>query len=70
MLSNEEKREMLGDAASETRREDFRRAREKYPRRDQRETLDEYIEFLDSVQEIFGPFEISTRPTITKANKL
>ena len=67
MLSDEEKREMLKDVKSKTRREHFRFARKKdFPPY----SLDEYILFLNSVQKIFGPFKISKQPTITKFNKL
>jgi len=33
-------------------------------------SLDEYLLFLQDIQKIFKPFEISSRPTITKNNKL
>ena len=67
MLSNEEKREMLEDAKSKSRKKDFQFAKE-YPEKPQ--SLDEYINFLDSVQVIFGPFGISKYPTITQSNRL
>lgn len=67
MLSDKEKKEMLLDARSKRRRENFRFVRTKgsisY-------SLDEFISFLNSVQRIFGPFKISKHPTITKFNKL
>lgn len=67
MLSEEEKREMLEDAESAKRRENFRVGRE---RPSPPESLDEYISFLQSVQKLFGPFKISQQPTIASANKL
>lgn len=66
MLSEEEKREMLEDAKSAARREHFRTAK-----KDLRPcTFDEYIEFLNSIQKIFGAFKISTTPTPTSFNRL
>lgn len=67
MLSNEEKREILKDAKSKSRQKHFRFAK-KYSEKPQ--SLEEYINFLDSVQIIFSPFTISQRPTVTKLNKL
>ena len=67
MLSNEEKREMLEDAKSKERRQDFRFAKNKeYPFF----SLDEYLLFLNDIQKIFGAFKVSNCPTITKLNKL
>lgn len=68
MLSEKAKREMLEDSRSKKRRDDFRFANEKYP--PQPLSFDEYLSFLDSIQKIFGPFKISTKPTLTKFNKL
>ena len=68
MLSEEEKREMLEDAKSEKRRVDFLCAKEKA--RSRKESLDDYISFLDYVQKLFRPFSISQKPTITNSNKL
>lgn len=67
MLSNEEKREMLEDAKNKARQKHFRFAK-KYSEKPQ--SLDEYINFLNSVQIIFNPFITSQRPTVTKLNKL
>jgi len=67
MLSKEEKKEMLEDAKSKKRRESFR-AVKKYI--SDKCSIDEYLSFLKAVQKIFSPFKISTRPTITKFNKL
>ena len=67
MLSNEEKQEMLIDAKSDRRRSDFRSGA---PSGIPRGSIDEYIDFLDSVQKIFSPFKISTKPTLAKFNKL
>lgn len=67
MLSSEEKKEMLEDARSKSRQEDFRFAKriKLAP-----ESLDEYISFLDSAQKIFGAFKTSYSPPITKFNRL
>ncbi len=67
MLSNEEKREMLEDAKSKTRRRYFRLARKESI---SITSLDDYISFLNSVQKIFAPYKISKSPTPTKFNKL
>jgi len=67
MLSREEKKEMLEDARSEIRRNNFREARENAT---EDMSLDEYLSFLDSVQKIFKPFTISRRTTPTEFNKL
>ncbi|MFO7754139.1 MAG: hypothetical protein R6V41_13555 [Desulfobacteraceae bacterium] len=68
MLTEEEKREMLEDAADPARREDFRALRRSagsgIP------SLDEYIRFLDDLQEIFGPFKVSKKIMKTSRNKL
>ena len=67
MLSNQEKKEMLEDAKSITRRDDFRAARASSVKIS---SLDGYFRFLKDVQNVFSPFKISTHPTITKLNKL
>jgi len=67
VLSKEEKEEMLRDAKSKRRmgslkpRPGEKRAKISY---------DEYLSFLNSVQEIFSPFKTSVTPTLTKFNKL
>ena len=67
MLSNEEKKEMLEDGRSGSRRDLFRaRKAEEKPL----PSMDEYVSFLDSVQKIFSPFRTSSRPTPTALNKL
>jgi len=68
MLSPEEKKEMLEDAKSVKRRNDFRIARQYDTERPF--TFSEYISFLNGVQKVFGPFKISKKPTITKFNRL
>ena len=67
MLSEEEKREMLEDAKSKRRRENFRAAKD---RNSIATSFDAYISFLDSMQKIFSPFKIPSRRTITKFNRL
>ena len=67
MLSNKERKELLEDAKSARRRNDFRLARASFGRTD---SLDEYFRFLQSMQDMFAPFDIPTSSTITKFNKL
>lgn len=67
MLSEEEKKEMIEDAASEVRRKHFRAVKRSA---DESSSLDEYLFFLQSIQEIFEPFAIPRQPTLTKLNKL
>lgn len=59
---------MLEDAGSEARREHFRAGREE--EQTFKMSFDEYISFLDSTQKIFGPFKVSSEPTLAKSNKL
>jgi hypothetical protein len=66
MLSAQEKKEMLVDGESLSRRADFRAAQRRPPLL----SLDDYLHFLASVQKIFGPFRICRRPTLTAGNKL
>jgi len=68
MLDPEMKREMLEDAANLKRREDFRQGRLKGAK--QILSLDEYLNFLEGVQEVFPHTEISRKPTLTHANRL
>lgn len=65
MLSPQEKDEMLEDGRDPNRRQEFARsgALEKI-------SLDEHIQFLMSLQKIFGPMPVFSNPTITKLNKL
>lgn len=67
MLSKEEKKEMLMDAKSNRRRKFFQLGMENKPAKI---SLDEYLSFLDSVQEIFSPFKASNIATLEKFNKL
>jgi len=68
MLDPEMKREMLEDAADPKRREDFRQGRLKSVK--QVSSLDDYLNFLEGVQEAFPHAEISRKPTLTHANRL
>jgi hypothetical protein len=68
MLDPEMKREMLEDAADLKRREDFRQGRLKSVK--QTSSLDDYLDFLEGVQEAFPPKSISRKPTLTHANRL
>lgn len=67
MLSSQEKREMLEDGRSELRRDHFRLA--KGSNADPL-SLDEYLLFLNQVQAIFSPFEVSRRIPPTQLNRL
>jgi len=67
-LTPEEKREMLADGLDQKRGEDFRTALRMRPKK--RMTFDEYLAFLNDVQEVFGAFHRSRKPTITKRNRL
>lgn len=67
MLSEQEKKEILEDAKSKYRRQNFSFAKEKI-----KDTIsfEEYLAFLDNLQHIFSPFVVSEHKTITKFNKL
>lgn len=67
MLSNKEKREMLKDAKSTSRRDDFKFAASCYFKAI---SFDDYLGFLNDVQKIFAPFKISHEITAVKLNKL
>ncbi|RKY42601.1 MAG: hypothetical protein DRP85_02390 [Candidatus Makaraimicrobium thalassicum] len=67
MLSNAEKREMLEDAKSTARREHFRASRSVHP---EKMSLDDYLVFLQDIQNIFGPFPVAKAKTPVKFNKL
>lgn len=67
MLSNEEKREMLEDAKSGLRRQNFRTINEKDK---QVLSFDDYLIFLNGIQKLFSQFRISHHITRTKFNKL
>ncbi|MFH1868373.1 MAG: hypothetical protein ABH843_05330 [Candidatus Omnitrophota bacterium] len=56
---------MLEDARSLKRRRDFS---VRHPV--ERESIDDYIRFLESVQKVFSPFPISTKISLTAHNKL
>ncbi len=67
MLSEEEKKEMLEDACSLKRREDFRRIKAiKTPP----ESFDEFLKYLAGAQRVFGDFPVSRRQVITQGNKI
>ena len=67
MLSDEENKEMLEDALSKSRRDDFRFASEL---RMNKCSIDDFLTFLNSVQEVFSSFKPSNKPVMTKLNKL
>lgn len=67
MLSKEENKEMLEDALSKSRRDDFRFASEL---RMDKCSIDDFLTFLNSVQEVFTSFKPSNKPVMTKLNKL
>ena len=66
MLDDIEKQEMLEDAMSIRRRDDFRYS----SRIPINLSFDEYLKFLDDLQKIFGPFPVSQKITKTENNKL
>jgi hypothetical protein len=67
MLSAEERKEMLEDAADRRRRDHFRVAGAMAT---PAMSFDEYLRFLNQIQEAFAPFKISRRITRTEKNKL
>ena len=67
MLSEQEKKEMLEDGKSSLRREHFRAGMR---RGKSRISLDEYLAFLNGLQEIFSPFKAWRRRLPTQHNKL
>ena len=66
MLSKEERREMLEDSLSKSRRDDFRLARQD----SKAISFDSYLAFLNNIQKIFTPFSVSCNKVLTKLNKL
>ena len=68
MLTKKEKKEMLHDSRKINRKYDFRKSKNisvnKYV------SLDSYIQFVDDIQQINGPFKISKAPTREHNNKL
>ena len=67
MLSEREKKEILEDAQNKSRRQNFRFAKEKHTAAI---SFEEYLVFLDNLQQIFSPFVVSQHKTITRFNKL
>ena len=67
MLSEQEKQEMLEDGRSSSRREHFRAGRRRLK---SSISFDEYLAFLNSLQEIFSPFKVSRKRMSTQHNKL
>ncbi|MBU1870105.1 MAG: hypothetical protein KJ818_06520 [Candidatus Omnitrophica bacterium] len=65
MLSEEEKREMLEDALSKARRDDFRLA----GRDSKGISFDSYLSFLNNIQKVFSAFQISRYRALTELNK-
>ena len=73
MLSPVEKGEMIEDAASPYRRQQFARGRANafaFQSRKKARSLDYYLTFLENIQKIFKPFEISKKSTLVKIAKL
>lgn len=66
MLSKDEIKEMLIDANDKSRRDSFRFSR----KNTSNISFDEYLAFLNDVQQIFMPFKCSNKITKTKLNKL
>ena len=67
MLSEEEKKEMLTDANDKSRRDSFRFSKKSNV---QSISFDEYLNFLNDVQQIFFPFKGLKNITQTRLNKL
>ena len=67
MLSEKEKKEMLEDALSQKRRQEFIAGEQSKPKRPM--SLDDYIAFLMAVQKI-KPFEHVRKVTCTEKNIL
>ncbi len=70
MLTEEEKAEMLADAGSASRRADFRAAQAAAASYTGGTSLDRHIRFLDDIQAVFGPFDVSEKPVPAHNNKL
>ncbi len=68
MLTEEEKKEMLYDSQKISRRDDLRKTKKKIPNKIV--SLDNYIQFIDDLQKIYGPFKISKTPTPAHNYKL
>jgi len=65
VLTKEEKKEMLEDAKSAARCQDFRTAKGM-----DYLSFDQYLVFLNNIQDIFGSFKESRQSTKTSLNKL
>lgn len=65
MLSEDEKKEMLEDAASRLRCKHFRATKIK-----QNLSFDDYLVFLDNIQKFFSQFPVSYKITHTEFNRL
>ena len=71
MLSEQEKKEMLEDGRSLSRRQQFAQARKAMAKLErEKQTLDEFIEFLMGIQRLFSPFVCSREKPTTFSNKL
>ena len=68
MLSKQEKNELLKDAQSKERKEDFSWIKIKAPPKVK--SLDSYLKFLTDLQNMFSHFSISKHKTLTAKNKL
>ena len=67
MLKKDQKKEMLKDGCDKNRMRDF--AAKKESIRESQDSLDDYIQFVTSIQKIF-PDQSVRRGTITRFNKL
>lgn len=63
-MNEQDRKEMLEDASSEIRRSNFESgaAKSRAWEREHRRSLDDYLELLDSVQQLFGPFPVDRKP--------
>ncbi len=66
MLSNLEKLEMRADASDKERMKDFQVLRKDVGKI----SFEDYLTFLNNIQQVFKPFNISTHKTKTELNKL
>ncbi len=68
ILSEQEKRELLEDGRSTARQKVFREIKQGSHKSSR--LLNDYIQYLMSIQKIFGEFPLSRKSTLTRFNKL
>jgi hypothetical protein len=67
MLSRREKEEFIKDGRSLKRRKNFCQTNKLFKKIP---SLDEYLRFLMKIQEVFSPFPISKKKTVTARDRL